>query len=220
MKLVIVLGFSILLLQFATLASVYAVKPLISVDPEDIPVDGTTNIHLETTNVGGPSDFLYYVVHQVKVICPSGDEYMLGNNIRPLNKWVPGYPNGLDIRVYLGDDKVIPFGTGVGGPINIDGTDYYWWRTKKAGASVYPNERVDLVPTPNPTGTSGLYEVDVEGWALYGTVGEPIRLSSWFNIPTHFEVPELALPIAIVMALGFVLVSFKSRRRELAKLVK
>jgi len=192
---------SSILLILALVVPVYATEPSISVSPSKISTDGTVYIHLATKSTGEP-DFQYYVVHQIKVICPSGDEYMLGNESHPINM-NNAPPNGLDIRVNDGEDIAIPFGTGVGGPITIDGKNYYWWRVKKGGNPVVPEERVDNVPSPNPTGTSGKYHADVEGWALYGESGQEIRLTAWFDIPIPFEVPEFTLPTLTMLSLVF-----------------
>jgi hypothetical protein len=216
----------ILLLQLMVIASAYAdpahYKASMYIEPTNIPLDGVVNIHLTTEPHVNP-DFSYAIVHQIKVIGPggeaSGDAYMLGNATGPINKY-NAPPYGLNIRIDIGDNIAIPFGTGVGGPITIDGVDYYWWRIRKSGSPVWPNERVDLYPTPKPTGTGGQYEADVEGWNFYGVTGEEeYRLRTFFNIPGNFFVPEFALPISVVTALGFALVLLKSRRRELTNLV-
>ncbi|MEM3602370.1 MAG: hypothetical protein QW222_03600 [Candidatus Bathyarchaeia archaeon] len=210
--------FSFLLIQLMIIASANAnsyYKASTYVEPTNIPANGVVNIHLTTQSWVNP-DFSYAIVHQIKVYCPGGDEYMLGNAMEPINK-NNAPPYGLNIKIEVGDDIVIPFGTGVGGPITIGGVDYYWWRIREAGYPVGPGNRVDLDPMPEPTGKSGTYEADVEGWNFYGVTDDEFRLRAFFDIPDRFYVPELALPISAVTALGFTLVFLKSRRRQLTK---
>jgi hypothetical protein len=197
-----------------SLSSALEAKARVYVDPTHIPLNGVVNIHIEAYDPPDddpdvPNDFLYILVHQVVVRYPAGpytEEYMLGTASDP------GI-SGQKIRIDYGEDIAIPYGPGVGA-ITIDGNVYYWWRTRKGGNPVWPNERIDLVLNPSPTGWSGRYEVNVEGINYYGSSEQDIRLESWFDIPANFEVPELALPISAVATLGFALVLLKLRRKN------
>lgn len=194
------------------LASAIEAGPKVYVEPTKIPPNGIVNIHIAAYDPPGddpkvPNDFLYILVHQVVVRYPSDtetEEYMLGTAS------APGI-TGQKIRVDYGEDIAIPYGPGVN-PITIDGYNYYWWRTRKAGNPVYPNERIDLVPNPSPTGWIGEYEADVEGRAYYGTSEQEIRLRKFFDIPSFFEVPEFGLTAAAVSLLAYFALSLRKRK--------
>jgi hypothetical protein len=213
----------ILVLMSALVVSAVNTGPYLYVEPYRIPTDGTTYINIrptsdpaeiqEMSDLGPPStyqycvdDFLSFTVSQVKVMTPSNDEYMLGD---------ASGPGGISIMVYSGDEVQLPYGPGVGS-IDVDGTDYYWWRTRNAGNPVSPNERIDLVSNPSPTGTSGGYSVDVEGISTCGENEQNIRIVLWFNIFTGFEVPEFAIATPIVAsaiaALWFVIRGKKQKQ--------
>jgi hypothetical protein len=120
---------------------------------------------------------------------------------------------GQKIRIDYGEDVAIPYGPGVGA-ITIDGNTYYWWRTRKGGNPVSPNERIDLVPNPSPTGWSGKYEADVEGVAYYGSNEQDIRLTSFFDIPSNFFVPEFGITVAAISLVAYLALSSRKRKSQ------
>ncbi len=211
-KLFLVTSMILVLSVCILLASALEAAPKIYVDPVSIPLNGVTNIHIQAYDPPGndpkvPDDFLYILVHQVVVRYPASgytEEYMLGTAS------APGIA-GQKIRVDYNEDVAIPYGPG-GSPITIDGNTYYWWRTRKGGNPVWPNERVDQVPVPSPTGWLGEYVADVEGRAYYGTSEHEIRLSKYFNIPGRFVVPEFGLTVAAVSLFAYWALYLRKRK--------
>ncbi|MEM2961163.1 MAG: hypothetical protein QXU67_06115 [Candidatus Bathyarchaeia archaeon] len=200
-----IISLGVVMLLILSLAMVLAIaleaKPVVYVEPNTIEVNKVVNIHVKAEDPPGddpsvPNDFLYMDVHQVVVRYPADsytEEFMLGT--------ISGPGIGSQkIRVEYGEDIAIPFGTPMTGvAITIKGNTYYWWRTRKAGNPVSPNEM------GASTEWTGKYEADVEGRAYYGSSEQEIRLRKFFDIPDYFwvTVPEFGLTAAAVSLVAY-----------------
>jgi hypothetical protein len=200
---VLILAFSLVMILTMALEA----KPDVYVEPDHIPTNGVVYIHVRAYDPPGndpavPDDFLYILVHQVVVRYPAGaetEEFMLGTATGP----------GIGIRIEYSEDIAIPYGTPEAGvPITIKGNTYYWWRTRRNGNPVYPNEK------GASTEWSGKYEVDVEGRAYYGSSEQGIRLSKFFDIPDYFLVPEFGLTAVAVSLVAYWVILKKNKLKN------
>jgi len=103
------------------------------------------------------------VFTQVLVYTPgdpsASDVYMLGTASGP------GISGSL-ITVTSGTQN-LPFGPGQS-PV-IGSNTYQWWRISLNGNPVYPNQNIISYPSPSPTGLSGIYFADFEGYISCGS---------------------------------------------------
>jgi len=208
--------------------------PEISCDPATIPPNGTVDIvfsvHSGTSPRQNPNpqttpattyadapDFLFYNVHQVQVFTPLGPNhaaYMLGSAAAPGIAGPDGNNplDGMEFRVFDGDELRIPFGPGAGNIMLTNGQSevfgpYYWWKLGTGGG------RIDSIPGLSPTADPGLYAADGEGrlWAgnSYPT---DVRVVLFFDIPGFFvQVPEIAVATVFPVSLAFAFLALKRR---------
>jgi len=156
--------------------------------------------------------FNFYGLREIFVTTPNGDHYELGSATRIFMADsstadgigpVPMSPGGYAPQLSLGKDDSfsLPFGPSLVYPLSFTSVDavptwlpalsayttnpetpYFWWRTAVGGVSI-PNQRIDLAPSPAPTGQAGTYHVDLEGnvFCSNGTT-VPFSIDSFFDI--------------------------------------
>ncbi|MEM3638093.1 MAG: hypothetical protein QXX17_03340 [Conexivisphaerales archaeon] len=165
------------------------------------------------------SDF-YYIIHQVTVTDPKGNEYMLGSNVTSGLGVAGGTgvpPHAPLLNVTIGDSFTLPFGQGVGGfsyttvlstslnpsQQNPEGP-YYWWTV--AGNQYGSNLRLDQNPSINPTLIQGTYTIDLEGWVVCGPSLTQTTYVLFFDAGIIVTTPQFASGMAFAVAVGLLLV--------------
>jgi hypothetical protein len=179
-----------------------------------------------------PSDF-YYSIHSITVTDSDKNQYILGSSAVAGMYWptilggpVPGpitLPlsdgvgnQGDALNVTIGDNFVLPFGSGAGGftfstslgsPPETHAPEgpYYWWTA--AGNVHGSNLRLDQNPGINPTTTPGTYLFDIQGVVVCGPgvfFDQGVQISFTFVGQTSHGVPEFSGPLAVTIAVGFV----------------
>jgi len=166
----------------------------------------------------------FYLVHEVTVTDPNGNEYMLGSSITSGLYWPSTFGGGGSgtsyvnppynapaLNVSVGDSFTIPFAAGAGGftftsvagyPPNdvTPAGPYYWWTVS---GNVYgSNLRLDQNPSINPTLIHGIYVVDIEGVVSCGSTSAPFTSQLFFDAATVVTTPQFPVSAALVTASG------------------
>lgn len=177
----------------------------------NISLNGVTTISIDFTGV--PADFDHAVIHQIVVSFPAPpqtmtEKYMLGT---------ASAPGIVGDEIVCGKEVItLKYGPAAGispYPIDIKGKTYYWWRIRKGGNPVYPNEEISAVPNPGPTSFAGTYEVDVEGISYYNGQSGSFFKAAWFDVPGHFNTPEFGITMAAMSLAGYMIISFKNKKK-------
>lgn len=179
----------------------------------------------------------FFSIHSITVTDPDGNVFELGSSVSPGMYWPNIYGGSLAgpfplsdgllgstvgdaLNVTIGDNFVLPFGTGAGGfafhtslgsppqtHLSEEGP-YYWWTMP---GSVYgANKRLDLYPSINPTAIPGTYTVDIEGYAVCSSLVLFQSNNLFTEVSSSIPTPEFPAPLAAVVVasfLGFVLLN-------------
>ena len=239
------IGFLVALgVPVAALATTYYGPSFVT--PTGIAPGGTINITLTTTSSGsfvalpqgsdspcsGTCNYpqqvwtaptgCFYLVHQVTVTDPNGNQYMLGSATSSGLFWPAAFggsgsgtsvpPQADALNVTVGDSFTIPFSTGAGGfsftsvlgnpPNDVSPAGpYYWWTV--AGNQYGSNLRLDQNTGINPTGLSGTYEVDIEGVVACPTGSTTFTSTLFFDSGIVVTTPQFPLSVALVTVTTF-----------------
>lgn len=187
------------------------------------------------------SNTFYYSIHEITITDPNGNAYMLGSsatsgmywahalggpspgsNTLPLSDGVGNQGDALNVT--LGDNFVLPFGTGSGGftfatslasPPQTHSPEgpYYWWTV--AGNTFGSNLRLDQHPSINPTTAAGIYVADIEGVVICGSgVFFDQGVKVFFDSPSQFTVPQFSGPLLAAVAIGLASVTLLRSKRS------
>jgi len=185
--------------------------------------------------VGGTGN-CFYLVHEVTVTDPNGNEYMLGSNVTSGLYWPATFggsgsettypPQAAALNVTNGDSFTIPFAAGAGGfsfvsvlgnpPNDVSPAGpYYWWTV--AGNVYGSNLRLDQNPTINPTMIQGTYTVDIEGEVACPTGAAPFATQLFFDSGITVITPQFPVSVALVAASGLAVLLLVKRRTAVKK---
>lgn len=175
----------------------------------------------------------YYLIHQVTVTDPKGNEYMLGSATTSGLYWPASFggsgsgthvpPQAPALNVTIGDTFTLPFGQGLGGftfssllgnPPNDVAPEgpYYWWTV--AGNQYGSNLRLDQNPSINPTIIQGKYVVDIEGVVVCQNLQRNVTIQLFFDSAIIVPTPEFTISTAIVATSSLVALALLLRKKN------
>lgn len=185
----------------------------------------------------------FYLVHEVTVTDPNGNEFMLGSLATSGLYWpsslggsgsgtsVPPQADALNVTV--GDSFTIPFGLGAGGfsftsvlgnpPNDVSPAGPYYWYVAVLGPGNPNGYALGLVPSSlNPTLIHGMYYVDVEGAVACpssagGTTSTPFTSTLFFDAGSVVTTPQFPMSAALVTATGLAALLLLKRKAVLPK---
>lgn len=173
----------------------------------------------------------FYLVHEVTVTDPNGNEYMLGSGVTSGLYWPASFGGGSSgtsvppqadaLNITVGDSFTIPFAAGAGGfsftsvlgnpPNDVSPAGpYYWWTV--SGNAYGSNLRLDQNPSINPTVIHGIYIIDVEGLVLCGPTTAPFDTQLFFDSASTVTTPQFPVSAALVAASGLAALLLIKRR--------
>jgi len=183
----------------------------------------------------GATGSCFYLVHEVTVTDPNGNEYMLGSNVTSGLFWPAAFggsgsgthvpPQADALNVTVGDSFTIPFAAGAGGfsfvsvlgnpPNDVSPAGpYYWWTVS---GNVYGKDlRLDQNPSINPTAIQGTYVVDIEGEVACPAGAAPFTTQLFFDSGIIVITPQFPVSAGIVAASGVALLLLLKRKAAIS----